>query len=501
MKKNLLLYLVAGLTFSSIHSQGIKDAMRYTQSELHGTARFTSMSGAFGALGGDLSAINVNPAGSAVFNNNQFATTMGNYATKNESTYFGTNTSASESTFDLNQAGGVFVFNTRNPNNEWRKFSMSINYESTNNYDNALFSAGVSPVNSVANYFLSYATGVPLSVVHNGNYSDLVYNDQQAFLGYQGYIINPVNENDNNNTLYTSNVRAGGNYYQDNSTYSSGYNGKLIFNSGLQYQDFLFLGLNLNSHFTDYIQNTNFYEANNNPQDINYRLKNLSFSNSLHTYGTGFSFQIGAIAKLTKEIRMGLAYESPTWYNLQDDLLQTVVAVRSNNVNDKPADVVAPIGSVYLPYDLQTPGSITGSFAYIFGKTGLLSVDYRYKDYSQTEFSPESDPHLRDVNNSMDRALGSSNEIRVGGEYKINALRLRGGYRFEGSPYKDSKTIGDVNSFSAGLGYNFGPIKLDLSYVNVHYASQDHFFSQGFNESARIATYKNNFTMTFVFEM
>ena len=60
MKKNLFLFLVAGLTFSTIHSQEIKDAMRYTQNDLHGTARFTAMSGAFGALGGDLSSVNVN---------------------------------------------------------------------------------------------------------------------------------------------------------------------------------------------------------------------------------------------------------------------------------------------------------------------------------------------------------------------------------------------------------------------------------------------------------
>jgi long-subunit fatty acid transport protein len=31
---------------------------------------------------------------------------------------------------------------------------------------------------------------------------------------------------------------------------------------------------------------------------------------------TGFSFQVGAIAKVTNEMRVGLAYESSTWYNL-----------------------------------------------------------------------------------------------------------------------------------------------------------------------------------------
>ncbi|PVX47019.1 outer membrane protein transport protein (OMPP1/FadL/TodX) [Flavobacterium sp. 103] len=501
MKKNLLLFLVAGLTFSTIHSQEIKDAMRYTQSELHGTARFTAMSGAFGALGGDLSSINVNPAGSAVFNNNQFATTMGSYSTKNNSDYFGTGTSASDSNFDLNQAGGVFVFKTRDPNNDWKKFSMSINYENTNNYDNSLFSAGTSPVNSVANYFISYANGVPLDLLENGNYASLDNGAQQAFLGYQGYIINPVS-NTPTNTLYTSNVRSGGNYHQENSTYSHGYNGKLIFNSGLQYKDFLYFGFNLNSHFTDYVQNTNFYESNNNPLDANYEVKSLNFSNSLHTYGAGFSFQVGAIAKLTNEMRLGFAYESPTWYNLQDELSQRLTAISSNIAETLPPDVVDPfVINYYAPYDLRTPGSLTGSFAYIFGKSGLISVDYKYKDYSCTEFSPTNDPYYRGLNSAMHNALGSSNEVRVGAEYKIQNFRLRGGYRFEGSPYNNSATVGDLNSFSGGLGYSFGSIKLDFSYVNVHSTSQNQFFSQGFTESARINTYKNNFTMTVIFEM
>ena len=276
MKKNILLFIAVGITFSTAHSQEIKDAMRYAQTELQGTARFTAMSGAFGALGGDLSSINVNPAGSAVFNNNQFATTMGFYDVKNKSNYFGTSTSASEDNFDLNQAGGVFVFKTRDPNNALTKFSMAINYENTNNYDNSLFSAGVNPTQSIDRYFLSYADGVPLGLLQNSNYSDLDHGPQQAFLGYQGYIINPVSNNDTN-TLYTSNVRSGGNYYQENSIYSSGYNGKLIFNSAVQVKDFLFIGFNLNSHFTDYVQNSNFYEFNNNSTDLNYEVKSLNF--------------------------------------------------------------------------------------------------------------------------------------------------------------------------------------------------------------------------------
>jgi len=97
---------------TSAKAQEISDALRYSVDNLNGTARYRSMSGAFGALGGDLSAINVNPAGSAVFNNNQLGLTISNYSTKNNSNYFGTQTSDSENSFDLNQAGGVLYLKT-----------------------------------------------------------------------------------------------------------------------------------------------------------------------------------------------------------------------------------------------------------------------------------------------------------------------------------------------------------------------------------------------------
>ena len=501
MKINALLALVIGLSFNITQSQEVSDAVRFGQTELHGTARFTAMSGAFGALGGDLSAIKVNPAGSAIFMNNQFAFTMGNYATQNNSNYFGTTTSANNNSFKINQAGGVFVFKDENPNSDFKTFSLAINYESTNNYDNTLFSAGTSPNNSIANYFLSYADGVPLSVLQNSKYANLNNKDQQAFLGYQGYTINPVTETPNN-TSYTSNIRSGGNYHQQNNVHSTGHNGKLILNTAVQYKDKIYLGANLNTHFTDYSQDSNFYESNNNPLDTNYKVKSLDFSNNLHTYGSGFSFQIGAIAKITNEIRLGLTYESPTWYNLQDELSQKLTATSSNTVNTLIPDVVDPdIPNYYSPYNLRTPGSFTASAAYVFGKSGLISIDYKYKDYSSSQFSPTNDPSFRTQNNIMHNLLGASNEIRIGAEYKIKNFRLRGGYRSERSPYKTATIISDLNSFSGGLGYNFGFIKLDLAYARTQNNTQQQFFSQGFTESAKLNTYKNNITMTFIFEM
>ena len=60
MKKQLSSLFVGLITFI-VGAQGINEMVDYSTSELNGTARFKSMSGAFGALGGDLSAITINP--------------------------------------------------------------------------------------------------------------------------------------------------------------------------------------------------------------------------------------------------------------------------------------------------------------------------------------------------------------------------------------------------------------------------------------------------------
>lgn len=501
MKKYIFL-LFAGFTFSAAQSQEIIDAVRYAQDNLSGTARFRAMSGAFGALGGDLSSINVNPAGSAVFSNNQIAVTLSSFNAKNNSNYFGTNTSISDNSFDLNQTGGVFVFKNQNSNNNWKKISFSINYENTNNFDNSIFSAGVNPTNSVDGYFLSYANGVPLSVLDNSNYGELDNGGQQAFLGYQAYIINPVDNTNPNNSQYVSNVTSGGNYYQENGIYTNGYNGKLSFNMATSYQDKLYFGINLNSHFTDFYRSTSFYERNNNPLSLDYTVKNLRFDNNLYTYGTGFSFQIGVIGKITTNTRLGLAYESPTWYNLSDEFSQNLAAVSANSGGQLPADVVDPqLVNYYAPYKLQTPSKFTGSFAQIFGKTGLISIDYSIKNYGNTKFQPKNDVYYRGLNSEMNNILSTSGELRIGAEYKIKEWSLRGGYRFEEGPYKNSNTIGDLNSFSGGVGYNFGVFKLDVAYAYAERNSQQGFFTQGFTDGAKINTKNNNVSMTLLFEL
>ena len=495
--KKYLSFLIIGLSFTSIQAQEVSDALRYAQDNLSGTARFRAMGGAFGALGGDMSSINVNPAGSVIFANNQVAITLSSLNTKNKSNYFGTRTEATDNTFDLNQVGGAWVFNNRDENSKWKKFSVGVNYENANNFSNSVYSQGYNPTNSVADYFTSYANGIPLATITDNAFQHLNYREQQAYLGYEGYIINPEAGDQ-----YTSAVGGAGNFYQENFISTTGYNGKLSFNTAVAYDNTFYFGLNLNAHFTDFNRTTSFYEdyLDSPGNDPTTGVQGVRFDNELYTYGSGFSFQLGAIAKVSNEFRVGLAYESPTWYRLNEELRQTlIVECPDCGTNDNIFYADPDMIMIYPTYRLQTPGKLTGSLAYVFGTNGLLSVDYIRKDYSSTKFSPSED--YIDTNNQMANLLATTNEFRVGGEYRIKAWSLRGGYRFEQSPYEDGTTIGDLTGYSGGLGYNFGHIKLDLAYTYAKRDYQQAFFSQGLTDTATINSRNDNVSLTLLFEL
>ena len=70
--KQIIISIFIAITSLSSFAQDYNDALRYADDNLQGTSRYQAMGGAFGALGGDLTAFAHNPAGSAVYNYGQF---------------------------------------------------------------------------------------------------------------------------------------------------------------------------------------------------------------------------------------------------------------------------------------------------------------------------------------------------------------------------------------------------------------------------------------------
>lgn len=509
MRKIFTSLAVLVVAFAHAQEISIADALRYSQTNQNGTARFRAMGGAFGALGGDLSAITINPAGAAVYNTSQFGITLSNSSRKNDSNYFGTATSEKDNSFDLNQAGFIFVFDGKEEG--WNKFTLGVNYENLNDFNNSVFSAGTNPSQSIGNYFTNFANangGIDLSLLtlQQGESISSLYQylgetagfgAQQALLGYQAFVIDPASDFSDTNRNYISLVPQGSNYFQENTIVSTGYNGKLSFNAATSYQNKFYFGLNLNSHFTDYRQSTSVYESNTNTPTAG--IQRLRFDNDLQTYGNGFSFQLGAIAKIT-DFRIGLAYESPTWLTLNDRTIQGIRSISADADGNLPMVTVNPnIENIYAPYKLQTPSKWTASAAYVFGKKGLFSIDYAIKDYGNTKFKPQAD--YSGLNTVTAEALELAGELRFGAEYRIQGFSLRGGYAINQSPYSNKAIMSDLNQYSLGLGYSFGTTKLDLAYSFAERDYNQMFITSGMTDAAKINHSQNNVTMSLLFDL
>ncbi|TYA58190.1 OmpP1/FadL family transporter [Formosa maritima] len=510
--KKLILLFISVISISNLYAQDVSDALRYTNDELQGTARFRALSGAFGALGGDMSAVSINPAGSSIFNVSHISMSLSNNNIKNEVQYFNGFNTSKESNLDLNQAGAAFVFNNSNSNSNWSKFAFSAAYDKVQNYNNDWFANG-NNTTSIDRYFLDITENqaIPFGVLklQPGEYIEEAYADigsspnygypvQQVFLGYWAGIIDPVNLDNNTNddeTNYFSNTAPASSFYQEYYYASSGYNGKFSLNFSTAFKDRIYLGVNLNTHFINYDKFTSFYETNNDPDSL---AKNIIFENWLSTFGSGFSFQLGAITKITNDLRLGLTYNSPTWYRIEEELIQNI----DSNIADPEIGYISRIINIYPSYNIQSPGKFTGSLAYIFGEYGLISFDYSLKDYSNTKFKPTSDSYFSNQNNAINNLLTTASTYKVGAEIRLKQLSFRGGYRFEESPYKDETTLSDLKGYSLGLGYSFGNFKLDMAFDQAKQSAEYKLYNNsGFPSVASIDSRLTNVTFTVGFNL
>lgn len=495
--KKILFSIIIGSAFT-VYAQEttVSDALRYGIQNLNGTARYRAMGGAFGAIGGDLSAININPAGSSIFNYNQATISLTSFNKRNNANYFGTSTKSNDSSLDINQLGAVFVFNDNQSKSGWKKFALGLNYENANNFDDFIVSEGTNLYNSMDSYFLRFANARTGNIAGN-YYEDIDFIDQQALLGYDSYMIDYDSATDN----YYTNVPSGGKYFHRNTIQANGYNGKFTMNFSSAYEDKLYVGMNMNFHFTDYLRTSSLYESNLNAfYSTGFSVDTARFNNELYTYGSGFSMNFGAIYKANKNIRLGLAYETPTWYRLNDELTQTIATnyYNATNTTMNQAIVNPNTVNIYPTYKIQTPSILTSSATVLFGKKGLLSVDYISKNYAKTQFKPNNEIIFSSLNTQIENELQDTYEFRVGGEYKIQKWSVRGGYRYEQSPYKVSVALGNLMSYSGGLGYNFGDSKLDISYTNENRKRTEALLTSGLNDTARIKNFNNNVTLTYV---
>ena len=492
MKKIVITVLSVFALSSLSYAQSTSEILQLAQNQNLGTARFNGLSGAFGALGGDLTALSQNPAGAAVFSNSYGSITLGRGGGISRSNYFGTITEKDDATFDFNQIGGVLILKNTTASSGPSKIALGLAYNKINDFRDEFRISSNSVTNSIADFFVGQANGLETgALISNGRSDRQAYLDlsdgldgrrnQQSYLGFQSILIDAINPNDDNNINYKSNVSSIENF-QDYLVRTSGNSGKVTFNLGLEFQKNLFLGANINIHSIDRTKRTSLLEEND--------FARFAYEIYQRTLGTGFSFDLGGIF-VVDNLRFGLSYETPTWLELADEVNEFTNTdfAQTQNINGIDSDFVDIDPNVtveFEPYQLRNPGTIHASFAYIAGKDGLISAQYSRKDYSNIKYTSDGDA-FDELNSIIKNTFQAVNIFRIGGEWRYENWRFRGGLSKITSPYKNNRIVGDTNGFSLGTGYNWGKWKLDIAYNHVRSDRVETLFeSANFNNSATI---------------
>ena len=387
----------------------------YSATPLTGSAKFNAMAGSMGALGGDLSAINTNPASVGVFITGNISGTLAVNNSKTTSSFSNAANSYKLNNADLGQLGGVVVFETSG-NTPWKFVNFGVNYTNQN-----LEEYIETPANS------SYKFQDSNLVDANGN-------------PVTGTFTSLGHAYDRTGNLTNMNIAFGGNY--DNKFYVGG---SLNF-KGATIEQYDSSRLSLD------VDNNNSYVLNKQgtpyTEDAN-----------------GFSVSAGIIGKINNNIRLGASIESPTWWTQY----RTYSEINEDN-----------LGYYFDYYDedrkFTSPMKATLSGAFVMNKNFAFNVDYslgltkpKYKDPGPLPNSEESAEHqLNDFFNSNYKNLS---ELRVGGEYRYNNFRLRGGYGISNSPfdniYGKNNFIGKRETLGVGFGFDFKSFYIDAAYNKI----------------------------------
>ena len=392
-----------------------------------GTARYSAMAGSMGALGGDASVLNTNPAGLGVFITDDVSASLVINSNKSTASLAGKSTSQNTSKVNLGSANGVLSFQTKE-NSAWKFVNVGINYV-TQNVNDKLQSPG--------------NANITQAIIPQGQTSPSDYNI------FEGHLYETIGHRSK------LNLGIGGNY--DNKIYI----GAAVNFSSVnieQYDEVKVSSLNTRTskYFTK--QNTPYIEE-----------------------GDGFSLSLGVIGKLSNAVRLGAAIESPTWYSIDREYnfySRNSLGLSQNSYTENRT--------------FRTPTKLTLSGAFIPNKHFAFNVDYRV-DLGKPNFGGgAADVQL---NNFYESTYKAQHEVRIGGEYRIKSFRVRGGYAFTTSPFKDhTETMFDNNAnvvsgklsnyivgktqvISGGIGYDFKLFYIDASYQYRTHEHSNPFFA------------------------
>ena len=493
------LVLTASLTMSG---QSVMDALNSISTQTKGTARYSAMAGAFGALGGDLTSIKQNPAGIGVYRSSELTVTAG-------FNFYDNRVSSSPSQrnndfyFTGDNMGVVGVINFKS--GALRNLNFGFAYNSVASFNNEYRADWNNIHSSLTQLIASKASGLdcpPGDLAIGSSYNPYKSMPWLSVLGYNTNLIyhNPSSSAPNQYAGIFNDQQSSGKAYLTNIT--SGGIDEYDFNVSGNINDVFYWGLSVNVTNINYHQESFYGEElqninvnNNYNRNVKTSLTDGSYelSNYLLTKGYGTGLKLGLIYRPFNFLRLGVAVHTPTYYDMSDTY-SAAVDYRFNKVDGKPLtgsaeniDNQTDIGQI--KYNFASPWHAMGSLAFVFNKGGIISVDYEYIATNDMYYS-DIYADYNYTNEVMQTQVKGVHNIRVGAEYRITPqFSVRAGYALETSPLDSNYFNGaatpliaegtichyqvpeDTHNISCGLGYRVNNIYFDAAYV---YRTQDY---------------------------
>jgi hypothetical protein len=475
MKSKLLYSIFFSLSVFFTYAQSASDALNYSQTFNGGTARFVSMGGAFGALGGDFSTLSYNPAGLGIYRTSEFTLTPSFKKKTIGSTFYGENNEDSQTKLGFDNIGFVISYKPEETReNGLINFNIGFGYNRTNDFNSSSIARGDNPDNSMMDYFANKINTA------NRYYIDDLYDDENKYpflnLNAPWDIVMAWNTM----LLYDTVPGTGGTQYypallsgdrvtQKNVIETTGSSGEYLLSFATNFSNKFFIGATIGIDRFNYESTTTYSE--DAPQS-NGRWSNgdrFYYSDYIQNYeisGSGYNLKLGMIYKPIDGLRLGAAVHTPTYYDFDDTYSYIMKSNFDINYQENNFVSESPLGN--FNYHFETPLKLIGSIAYIFKDRGLLSIDIEHLDYSNMSFSKSGDgSSFSDLNQEIKDVYKSVNNIKIGGEIRLKDVLLRGGYAFYPSPYKNGYLNKNANRslISGGIGYRSGNFFIDAAYL------------------------------------
>ena len=437
------LIIIMGI-FGVASAQGDYEAFTFSQADYLGTARFMGAGGAFGATGGDFSALSTNPASIGLYKRYEVSfTPMSLNFGYSDTYYYGNKSSARKFKYTLPQAGIVMSHNIRR-DNEWKSWQFGFGYNRIMDYNNT-FRANAQVNNTIAEMIVPHA---------NGTYYENLTGD--ASLAWYGFLIDTLpGIYDQYYGLYSNH-----NIDQRAVVTRSGAIDEMVFSFGGNYGDKLYFGATVGIPFLDFKERTTYIEAPAEGGNL-YGINNYTLNSEQRNTGTGVNLKVGILYQPADFVRIGAAFHTPTYYwKVKDNFSRELITSLSNGTN------LDYSYSNYNSFTLTTPLKFNVDATFLIAKRAFVSAEYEFQDYGMATLYDDNYDYVME-NDAIREKFGISHSIRVGGEVNVTqGFALRAGYRLKTSPYKMSDVPYNTTHFiSAGVGFRGKVMFADLAYV------------------------------------